>query len=88
MVVTSALVAPTIIEADESIAMLSCRVWPKPITVVVAPVTVWPGGLPVQTVVGSGIGMQGAVAWAVTITVLVGIGPEPSVQSFWTGAQT
>ena len=88
IVVTSAWVEPTIMEADVSITMLSCSVAPKPITVVVAALMVWPGGLPTHTVVGIGSGMQGAVVWVAIATVSLAMVTPLLLQSFCTGAHT
>ncbi len=89
MVVTSAGVAPTIIEADVSMTTFSCSVAPKPMTVWVLALIGWlVGGLPVHTVVGSGSGMQGALVCAEMATVLFAMVTPLLLQSFCTGAHT
>src|SRR5665213_893150 len=86
IVVTSAGVEPTIIEAEESSTTFSCSVAPKPMTVVVLAVTVMAGGLPWQTTVAIGTGMQVVEAWTATSTVLVTMPAQLLLCA--TGAQT
>src|SRR5208283_2355361 len=81
-------VAPTIIEAELSMAMLSWMVAPKPITVVVEALTVWVELDPVQIIGTTDAMAQGAGVDVLIVTVSIASVVLPDVQSFCTGAQT
>ena len=68
IVVTSAGVAPTIIEAEESITTFSCRVLPKLIVVTVLAFTVWLAP-PTQNIGTTLANTQSVGAAAATFTV-------------------
>ncbi len=88
MLETSLPVAPTIIEAEESITTLSCRVAPTPMTVVASALTGSTGGEPAQVTPARAIIGQGALAAVSRTMVFIFIGPAELVQSFCTAAQT
>ena len=87
IVVTSAGVAPTIIEAELSITRFSCRVLPKLIVVTVSALTVWLD--PLTQNIGTTLAKTQSVgAETAILTVPFCMVAAPSVQSFCTGAQT